>query len=82
MINTLISAQSYISHLDKIDENWNTDKSTVASALVSYAAKVNKIDLVMFAKEFRKWQRQWDMFERRELKIKPKNIDEFINEIK
>lgn len=84
MENTLESAQSYIKHLDNINVNWNLDKSIIDSCFISYAAKVNKINkekLKELFYEFRKWDREWNLFFKQERLQKPKSIDEFIEEL-
>ena len=84
MENTFESAKRYVEQLDSIDFNWNLSKETVISSLMSYAEKVNKSnreELKKFSKQFREWQKQWDLFEKQEIKIKPKTLDTFINEL-
>ena len=84
MKNTFLSAKNYVEQLDKIYTNWNLDKETIASSFMSYAEKVNKPNketLENFAEEFRKWQRQWDLFDKQEIKAKPKHLDEFISDL-
>ena len=84
MKNTFESAKNYIEQLDKIDANWNLDKGTIASSFMSYAEKVNKPNrkiLEKFAEKFRKWQIQWNLFDKQEIKVKPKHLDEFISDL-
>ena len=84
MENTFELAKNYVEQLDKIDNNWNLDKDTIASSFMSYAEKVNKPNketLEKFAEQFRKWQKQWDLFDKQEIKVKPKHLDEFISDL-
>jgi len=41
MKNTFESAMEYINLLNDIYPDWNKDKKTIASAMVSYAAKIS-----------------------------------------
>ena len=71
MENTFESAKNYVERLDNFDSNWNLDKGTIASSFMSYAEKVNKPNkktIKKFAEEFRKWQRQWDLFDKQEIR--------------
>lgn len=34
-----------------------------------------------FAKQFRDWQRQWDLFDKKQILKKPKSIDVFIEDL-
>jgi len=40
MENTFRNAIKYINQLNEIDIDWNKDKKTIASAMMSYAGKV------------------------------------------
>lgn len=42
MENTFENALNYVHHLDKIDDGWSESERTLASAMVSYAAKTVK----------------------------------------
>lgn len=84
MENIFESARNYIEQLDKIDTNWHLDKGTIAGALMSYSAKTNKPNRKMlenFAIKFREWQRQWDLFDKKESPTKPKSLSEFIDSL-
>lgn len=84
MDNTFENAQSYVKHLDEINKEWNLDKQTIVSALMSYSAKtnvLNKESLVSLLDKFRNWQRQWDLFGAQEILVKPPHFDKFIDNI-
>ena len=84
MENTFENALAYVAQLKGINSTLLQDDKVIASALMLYSAKTNKPTREMlkeFAEKFRQWQRQWDLFDRQEIIKKPKNIDEFIDEL-
>jgi len=42
MENTFENALKYVQHLDRITESWYNDSKTIASAMMSYAAKTSE----------------------------------------
>ena len=89
MENTFENASDYISDLGLVENNWN--RAVIATAFISYAAKVKNKNCIIpdvghnafhnIAEEFRKWQRQWDLFGKQEISKKPLHLDEFIKEL-
>lgn len=84
MENTFENAVEYLSKLKEINPNALYDEKVLASCLMSYSAKTNIIDenvLNSFASKFRKFQTQWNLFDKKEITKKPPCISEFISNI-
>lgn len=84
MENTFENALAYIAQLKETNSTALQDDKVLASAFMSYSEKTNKPTrkmLTEFSEKFRQWQRQWDLFDKRETLKKPKNLDEFIDEL-
>jgi hypothetical protein len=47
MENTFENALDYVHHLNQIDDGWSESEKTLASAFMSYAAKVVKNNAVL-----------------------------------
>lgn len=83
MENTFENALAYVSELKQISPTSLQDDKDLAAAFFSYSAKTNKLTknmLIEFSKKFRQWKREWDLFDKKEILEKPKNLDEFIDE--
>lgn len=89
MKNTHKEALEYVSRLEIVEKKWN--KAEIATAMMSYAEKVKNKNCIIpnvshsafrnIAEEFRGWQRQWDLFDKQEIKTKPPHLDEFIKNL-
>ena len=83
MENKFENALTYIAQLKEINPTALQDDKVLASALMSYSAKTNKPTkelLQNFAKNFRQWERQWDLFDKQKILKKPKTLDDFIDD--